>query len=156
MFSVAGRLSIFLISIFWHRRTTSVAVGQHVSAHEALGSCSVPATNIVAMSVSVLRDRWKHHGLRLSGLYALTIFRRDKGSIEFNAKDSDPYKNAPPRVVPRTDWHLVVAFRGMAESAKLLAKSTYVEVGGQLQSREYMSDETRRRVSEVWPERSQA
>ena len=51
--------------------------------------------------------------------------------------------------VSRTDWHRVVAFGRLAESAKSLAKGTYVEVEGRLQSREYVSGETKRRVSEV-------
>ena len=36
-----------------------------------------------------------------------------------------------------------------AESAKVLTKGNYGEVEGQLQSREYVSGETKRRVSEV-------
>jgi len=59
---------------------------------------------------------------------------RDKQSSEF---------------VSRTDWHRVVAFGRLAESAKSLTKGAYVEVEGQLQSREYVSGETKRRVSEV-------
>jgi single-strand DNA-binding protein len=51
--------------------------------------------------------------------------------------------------VSRTDWHRVVAFGRLAESAKSLSKGAYVEVEGQLQSREYVSGETRRHVSEV-------
>jgi single-stranded DNA-binding protein len=37
----------------------------------------------------------------------------------------------------------------LAESAKGLTKGTHVEVEGQLQSREYVSGETKRRVFEV-------
>jgi single-strand DNA-binding protein len=51
--------------------------------------------------------------------------------------------------ISRTDWHRVIAFGRLAESAKALTKGTYVEVEGQLQSREYVSGETKRRVSEV-------
>ena len=51
--------------------------------------------------------------------------------------------------VSRTDWHRIVVFGRLAESAKSLTKGTYVEVEGQLQSREYVSGETKRRVSEV-------
>jgi len=51
--------------------------------------------------------------------------------------------------ISRTDWHRVIAFGRLAESAKVLTKGTYVEVEGQLQSREYVSGETKRRVSEV-------
>ena len=51
--------------------------------------------------------------------------------------------------VSRTDWHRVVAFGRLAESAMSLTKGAYVEVEGQLQSREYVSGETKRRVSEV-------
>jgi single-strand DNA-binding protein len=51
--------------------------------------------------------------------------------------------------ISRTDWHRVVAFGRLAESAKVLTKGTYVEVEGQLQSREYVSGETKRRISEV-------
>ena len=51
--------------------------------------------------------------------------------------------------ISRTDWHRVIAFGRLAESAKGLTKGTYVEVEGQLQSREYVSGETKRRISEV-------
>jgi single-strand DNA-binding protein len=51
--------------------------------------------------------------------------------------------------ISRTDWHRVIAFGRLAESAKLLTKGTYVEVEGQLQSREYVAGETKRRISEV-------
>jgi single-strand DNA-binding protein len=51
--------------------------------------------------------------------------------------------------ISRTDWHRVIAFGRLAESAKVLTKGTYVEVEGQLQSREYVSGETKRRISEV-------
>ena len=51
--------------------------------------------------------------------------------------------------ISRTDWHRVIAFGRLAESARVLTKGTYVEVEGQLQSREYVSGETRRRISEV-------
>jgi single-strand DNA-binding protein len=37
--------------------------------------------------------------------------------------------------VSRTDWHRIVAFGRLAESANSLTKGTYVEVDGQLQSR---------------------
>jgi len=51
--------------------------------------------------------------------------------------------------ISRTDWHRVIAFGRLAESAKVLTKGTYVEVEGQLQSREYVSGQTKRRISEV-------
>ena len=51
--------------------------------------------------------------------------------------------------VSRTDWHRVVAFGRLAESAKALIKGTYVEVEGQLQNREYVAGETKHRISEV-------
>jgi single-strand DNA-binding protein len=51
--------------------------------------------------------------------------------------------------ISRTDWHRIIAFGRLAESAKVLTKGTYVEVEGQLQSPEYVSGETKRRISEV-------
>jgi single-strand DNA-binding protein len=51
--------------------------------------------------------------------------------------------------ISRTDWHRVIAFGRLAESAKVLTKGTYVEIEGQLQSREYVSGESKRRISEV-------
>jgi single-strand DNA-binding protein len=53
--------------------------------------------------------------------------------------------------VSRTDWHRIVAFSRVAESAKSLTKGAYVEVQGELQSREYtsQSDGGKRRVWEV-------
>ena len=58
-------------------------------------------------------------------------------------------KQAAGAWVSRIDWHRVVAFGRLAESAKALIKGTYVEVEGQLQSREYVSGETKHRTSEV-------
>ncbi len=53
--------------------------------------------------------------------------------------------------VSRTDWHRIVAFGRLADSAKGLVKGAYVEVQGELQSREYTpdSDSNKRRVWEV-------
>ncbi|MGA9813716.1 MAG: single-stranded DNA-binding protein [Terriglobales bacterium] len=51
--------------------------------------------------------------------------------------------------VSRADWHRPVAVGRLAESARSLTKGAYVEVEGQLQSREYVLGETKRRVSEV-------
>jgi single-strand DNA-binding protein len=53
--------------------------------------------------------------------------------------------------VSRTDWHRIVAFDRLADSAKSLDKGAYVEVVGELQSREYTpdSDSNKRRVWEV-------
>jgi len=53
--------------------------------------------------------------------------------------------------VSRTDWHRIVAFGRLADSAKSLVKGAYVEVEGELQSREYTpdSDGDKRRVWEV-------
>ena len=53
--------------------------------------------------------------------------------------------------VSRTDWHRIVAFGRLAEQAKSLNKGAYVEVEGELQSREYTpeSGEGKRWVCEV-------
>ena len=53
--------------------------------------------------------------------------------------------------ISRTDWHRIVAFGRLANSAKTLAKGEYVEIEGELQSREYTpdSDSNKRRVWEV-------
>jgi single-strand DNA-binding protein len=60
------------------------------------------------------------------------------------------YKDKQPsKFVSRTDWHRIAVFGRSAESARLLTKGAYVEVEGQLQSREYVPGETKRRVSEV-------
>jgi len=58
-------------------------------------------------------------------------------------------KQAAGAWVSRIDWHRVVAFGRLAESAKSLIKGTYVEVEGQLQNREYVAGETKHRISEV-------
>ena len=53
--------------------------------------------------------------------------------------------------VSRTDWHRIVAFGRLADSAKSLVKGAYVEVEGELRSREYAPhfDPNKRRVWEV-------
>ena len=53
--------------------------------------------------------------------------------------------------VSRTDWHRIVAFGRLADSAKSLGKGAYVEVEGELQSREDTpdSDGDKRRLWEV-------
>jgi len=47
-----------------------------------------------AITIHLFSPRHHRKALPLSSLYALTIFRSNKGSIEFNGKDSDPYKKA--------------------------------------------------------------
>jgi single-strand DNA-binding protein len=53
--------------------------------------------------------------------------------------------------VSRTDWHRVVAFGKLAEKAKALTKGSYLEIEGELGSREYIpeSGEGKRRICEV-------
>jgi len=53
--------------------------------------------------------------------------------------------------VSRTEWHRIVAFGRLAESARTLTKGTYVEIKGELQSHEYtaQSDNKKRRSWEV-------
>ncbi len=53
--------------------------------------------------------------------------------------------------VSRTDWHRIVAFGRVAETAKTLIKGSYLEIEGELQSREYtpQAGEGKRRVWEV-------
>ena len=52
--------------------------------------------------------------------------------------------------VSRTEWHRIVAFGKLANSAKPLAKGAYIEVEGELYSREYTDKSgNKRRVWEV-------
>jgi single-strand DNA-binding protein len=53
--------------------------------------------------------------------------------------------------VSRTDWHRIVAFGRLAETAKSLTKGSYLEIEGELQNREYtpQSGEGKRRIYEV-------
>lgn len=61
------------------------------------------------------------------------------------------YKDKPSgEFISRTDWHRIVAFVRLAESARTLTKGAYVEVEGELQSHEYTSnDKHKRRAWEV-------
>jgi single-strand DNA-binding protein len=50
----------------------------------------------------------------------------------------------------RTEWHRIVAFGKLANSAKPLAKGAYIEVDGELYSRQYTDKSgNKRRVWEV-------
>ena len=70
--------------------------------------------------------------------------------VVFSLATQSSYKDKQSsEFVSRTDWHRVVAFGRLAESAKALTKGAYVEVEGQLQSREDVSGGTKRRISEV-------
>ena len=53
--------------------------------------------------------------------------------------------------VSRTDWHRIVAFGRLAESAKSFPKGSYLEIEGELQSLEYTPDsgDGKRRVWEI-------
>lgn len=52
--------------------------------------------------------------------------------------------------VSRTEWHRIVAFGKLANSAKPLTKGAYIEVEGELYSREYTDKSSnKRRVWEV-------
>jgi len=42
--------------------------------------------------------------------------------------------------VSHTEWHRIIAYGRLAESAKSLTKGAYVEVEGELQSREYTEE----------------
>src|SRR5882672_5853540 len=53
--------------------------------------------------------------------------------------------NQSGEYVSRTEWHRIVAFGKLANSAKPLAKGAYIEVDGELYSREYTDKSSNKR-----------
>ena len=71
-------------------------------------------------------------------------------SLVLSLATRSSYKNRQNgEFVSRTDWHRIVAFGQLAESSKALVKGAYVQVEGQLVTREYNSDQGTRRITEV-------
>ena len=71
-------------------------------------------------------------------------------SLVLSLATRSSYKNKQNgEFVSRTDWHRIVAFGQLAESSKGLVKGAYVQVEGQLVTREYNSDQGTRRITEV-------
>jgi single-strand DNA-binding protein len=49
----------------------------------------------------------------------------------------------------RTDWHRAVAFGRLADLAGSLRKGDHIQVQGQLRTREYVKDDTKKTVTEI-------
>jgi single-strand DNA-binding protein len=51
--------------------------------------------------------------------------------------------------VSRTEWHRAVVFGRLADLASSLRKGDHVQIQGQLRTREYAKDETKKTVTEI-------
>jgi len=66
--------------------------------------------------------------------------------VNFSLATSDSYKDKNGNRVDQTEWHNIVMWRGLAESAeKYLKKGTQVYVEGKLQTRQWNDKEGHKR-----------
>ncbi len=66
--------------------------------------------------------------------------------VNFSLATSDSYKDKNGNRVDQTEWHNIVMWRGLAESAeKYLKKGTQVYVEGKLQTRQWTDKEGQKR-----------
>lgn len=66
--------------------------------------------------------------------------------VNFSLATSDSYKDKNGNRVDQTEWHNIVMWRGLAESAeKYLKKGTQVYVEGKLQTRQWTDKEGHKR-----------
>ena len=49
----------------------------------------------------------------------------------------------------RTEWHRAVVFGRLADLASSLRKGDHIQIQGQLRTREYLQDETKKTVTEI-------
>ncbi len=71
--------------------------------------------------------------------------------VNFSLATSDSYKDKNGNRVDQTEWHNIVMWRGLAESAeKYLKKGTQVYVEGKLQTRQWNDkDGNKRNTTEI-------
>jgi single-strand DNA-binding protein len=66
--------------------------------------------------------------------------------VNFSLATSDSYKDKNGNRIDQTEWHNIVMWRGLAESAeKYLKKGTQVYVEGKLQTRQWTDKEGHKR-----------
>ena len=71
--------------------------------------------------------------------------------VSFSLATSDSYKDKAGNRVDQTEWHNIIMWRGLAESAeKLLKKGTQVYIEGKLQTRQWNDKEGHKRnITEI-------
>src|ERR1041385_5987381 len=71
--------------------------------------------------------------------------------VSFSLATSDSYKDKAGNRVDQTEWHNIIMWRGLAESAeKLLKKGTQVYIEGKLQTRQWTEKEGHKRnITEI-------
>ena len=71
--------------------------------------------------------------------------------VSFSLATSDSYKDKAGNRVDQTEWHNIIMWRGLAESAeKLLKKGTQVYIEGKLQTRQWNDKEgNKRNITEI-------
>ena len=71
--------------------------------------------------------------------------------VSFSLATSDSYKDKAGNRVDQTEWHNIIMWRGLAESAeKLLKKGTQVYIEGKLQTRQWNDkDGNKRNITEI-------
>lgn len=69
----------------------------------------------------------------------------------FSLATSDSYKDKAGNRVDQTEWHNIIMWRGLAETAeKLLKKGTQVYIEGKLQTRQWNDKEgNKRNITEI-------
>ncbi len=71
--------------------------------------------------------------------------------VSFSLATSDSYKDKAGNRVEQTEWHNIIMWRGLAETAeKLLKKGTQVYIEGKLQTRQWNDkDGNKRNITEI-------
>jgi single-strand DNA-binding protein len=74
----------------------------------------------------------------------------------FSLATSEPYRNKDNEKVEHTEWHNIVAYRGLAEVIeKYVRKGQLVCIEGRIRSRSYEKDGQKKYITEIWADNMQ-
>ena len=74
----------------------------------------------------------------------------------FTLATSEPYRNKENEKVEHTEWHNIVAYRGLAEIIeKYVRKGQLVCIEGRIRTRSYEKEGQKKYITEIWADNMQ-